>query len=75
MMISWLPQKFAASLKEFIVILYLFSVICMKYFLDTQSRVMTMEGVRPCVGGREMRNEPKYGPCHCFISLLQAGLT
>ena len=29
----------------------------LQYFLDTQNRVVTMEGVRPCVGGREMKNE------------------
>ena len=33
------------------------TVTQLQYFLATQSRVMTMEGVRPCVGEREMRNE------------------
>ena len=34
-------------------------------------------GVKNCYDTRqrEMRNEPKNGPCHCFISLQQAGLT
>ena len=37
---------------------------------------MTMEGVRPCVGGREKRNEPKIlAHAVAKISLQQAGLT
>ena len=51
LMISWLhpptclPRAVSARLA------------LLQYFLTTQSRVVTMEGVKPCVGGREMRNE------------------